>query len=413
MIVRQRFLGRQITAYGLLVFGVCLGAVAGEAAEFIVTDQANGRVVALDATTGAVTRTLVSGLIQPSAISWGPAAPGDDFTPLFVTDLVAGTVIKINPATGANSVFVSGIDKPGSVHFDDATDTLFVGEFGDFQTFSFGDEIFSYSATGTLIPSQTINAFPTGHSGLTSDSQGNLYVSGFATDGFASGHVLKYSSPSQPNPLSPLGIFAPATQPSPLLQGAAGLAFDTAGNLFVAGLISGNPADGALVKFTVTDGVVTGEETFDADIAFPSGMTVLPDGSLVVTSLGGATSPGTLYKYNTTTGDRVDLLAGGLVGNFDGDADVDGDDLAAWKTAFTAGEDSADADGDGDSDGDDFLAWQRGVGSVATAFSPSGVVYYEPVGAGVSGSVPEPSAGLMAAMGILAVGRRWRLRRTV
>jgi hypothetical protein len=135
-------------------------------------------------------------------------------------------------------------------------------------------------------------------------------------------------------------------------------------------------------------------------------MTVLPDGSLVVTSLGAGTSPGTLYKYNTTTGDRVDLLAGGLTGNFDGDADVDGDDLAAWKTAFINSDGSADADGDGDSDGDDFLAWQRGLGGVAAAFSPSGVVYYDAAGVGV---VPEPSAGLIAVLGMLAVGR-WRRR---
>ncbi|WP_197530397.1 GH25 family lysozyme [Bythopirellula polymerisocia] len=45
-------------------------------------------------------------------------------------------------------------------------------------------------------------------------------------------------------------------------------------------------------------------------------------------------------------------------GDFDGDGDVDGNDLTEWQAAYgnTAG---ADADQDGDSDGQDFLTWQR------------------------------------------------------
>jgi hypothetical protein len=130
-------------------------------------------------------------------------------------------------------------------------------------------------------------------------------------------------------------------------------------------------------------------------------MTLLPDGSLVVTSLGGGTSPGTLYRYDTETGDREDLLAPLFSGNFDLDANVDGDDLLVWGDAF--GDDpSADADGDGDSDGSDFLAWQRGLGGPVT-FSPSGVVYYEPVLPNAAG-IPEPSAGELALVAIAAGG---------
>ncbi|TWU29573.1 hypothetical protein [Bythopirellula polymerisocia] len=45
-------------------------------------------------------------------------------------------------------------------------------------------------------------------------------------------------------------------------------------------------------------------------------------------------------------------------GDFDGDHDIDADDLGDWQTHF--GIDSgADANGDGDTDGADFLAWQR------------------------------------------------------
>jgi fibronectin-binding autotransporter adhesin len=62
-----------------------------------------------------------------------------------------------------------------------------------------------------------------------------------------------------------------------------------------------------------------------------------------------------------------------LTADFDGDGDVDGDDLAEWRNDFGAGNGS-DADGDNDSDGHDFLAWQRQLGSVpavaATAVVP-------------------------------------------
>lgn len=79
-----------------------------------------------------------------------------------------------------------------------------------------------------------------------------------------------------------------------------------------------------------------------------------------------------------------------ISGDFDGDNDVDGDDLTIWESAYAVN-DSGDADGDGDSDGDDFLIWQRnygaGVLSAATA-------------------VPEPGAGLLAMIGLVLAARR-------
>lgn len=53
--------------------------------------------------------------------------------------------------------------------------------------------------------------------------------------------------------------------------------------------------------------------------------------------------------------------------DFDGDSDVDSEDLDEWQAAYGLTTD-ADADGDGDSDGADFLAWQRkytGAGTLA------------------------------------------------
>jgi glucose/arabinose dehydrogenase len=88
-------------------------------------------------------------------------------------------------------------------------------------------------------------------------------------------------------------------------------------------------------------------------------------------------------------------------GDFDADADVDENDLAAWTASFgmtnnvlTA---NGDADGDADVDGADFLAWQRNLG-----WSPLNVT--PPTAA-----VPEPAGiAMMAASAITLVAARRR-----
>lgn len=96
--------------------------------------------------------------------------------------------------------------------------------------------------------------------------------------------------------------------------------------------------------------------------------------------------------------DNVSLVAGSplLPADFDGDGDVDSEDLARWEGDFGANGNS-DADGDLDSDGADFLVWQQ-------QFS-NGV---PPIAA--SQTVPESSTvvllGGLAAVSILARCRR-------
>jgi hypothetical protein len=79
-------------------------------------------------------------------------------------------------------------------------------------------------------------------------------------------------------------------------------------------------------------------------------------------------------------------------GDFDGDGQVDGDDLLAWHNAFGASAEG-DADGDGDSDGQDFLAWQ---GNLGRGVAPA------------PGAVPEPCSAwlILAALACLLSGRR-------
>lgn len=94
----------------------------------------------------------------------------------------------------------------------------------------------------------------------------------------------------------------------------------------------------------------------------------------------------------------INILAGNsaLPGDFDGDSDVDGDDLPLWEAGYgtepgaTPGD--GDADADGDVDGLDFLTWQR-VASGGTAATPA------------VNAIPEPSSlllvtGLLAGLGL-------------
>lgn len=65
-----------------------------------------------------------------------------------------------------------------------------------------------------------------------------------------------------------------------------------------------------------------------------------------------------------------------LVGDFDLDDDVDGEDLIVWEQTYSTTQENGylpgDADGDQDVDGSDFLSWQRNIG-FATSLAASSV----------------------------------------
>ena len=80
-------------------------------------------------------------------------------------------------------------------------------------------------------------------------------------------------------------------------------------------------------------------------------------------------------------------------GDFTGDGEVDGEDLAVWREFFGATDAHAgmgDANGDRIVDGADFLTWQRQL------TGPGAVVTQSPV--------PEPSAAALASLGVVCSG---------
>ncbi|MBA3484071.1 MAG: hypothetical protein H0T51_19880 [Pirellulales bacterium] len=404
--IQREFLGQRIIASALLACGVLLGmASTSSADEYWVSDRATGRVLALDATSGAFLRVIAStGLHQPTNLTKGP----DGF--LYVSDigpLALAPIVRIDPSNGNATAFPATLPPlfgAGGIISDNQS--IFVSEIGQFN----GDEVYEFLPAGGA-PLNVIGTGSTasGRTGMAFDSAGDLYVSSFGEGAGFSGSVLKHDGGSGFTTFAS-GVAA-GSQP---LSGANGLAFDSAGDLYVAGLFSQN-----VIKYPVTDGVSGEGVQFGANLPYPSGLLVHSDGgreSLLITSLGndnlldpiypGMIFPGAVYRYNLATGTAINFL----VADFDRDLVVDADDLTVWRSSFGGGA-AADADGDGDSDGADFLLWQQNLGNqgVLGDFQPTGIILH--VTNPSPAAVPEPAAAAMAALAACVLAGAGRLRR--
>lgn len=95
--------------------------------------------------------------------------------------------------------------------------------------------------------------------------------------------------------------------------------------------------------------------------------------------------------------------ASGPSGDYDGDGDVDKDDLAVWKTQFGVASippsPNADGDGNGVIDGRDFLLWQRTFGQTPAL--------------GATTAVPEPSVAALAFTACASIAATRASRREV
>jgi hypothetical protein len=374
----------------LLACSAALGvlfAVSAKAGgdELLVSDRAANRILAFDPESGALVRVVSTSALldEPTGITVGPGGF------IYVSNSQTN-ILKIDPQTGEATEFASGLIGPGGIAYDATTNSIFVSEIGQFD----GNRVFQYDATGALLQTIGAGSSMTGRTGVAIHN-GELYVSNFNVQGV--GSVLKHDGAGGLVEFAS-GIGAGGT---PMLFGPNGLAFDGDGQLHVAGLFGQN-----ILKYPVTGGVAGTGAPLGMNVPYPSGLLVLEDDgreSLLITSLGNNNPndqiygsflfPGAIFKYDVETGAATNFL----VGDFDRDMMVDGDDLGVWRTAF-GGAASGDADGDGDSDGTDFLAWQRSLGNqgVSGAFQPTGITLYSPEPA--AASVPEPATGVSCAI---------------
>jgi hypothetical protein len=104
--------------------------------------------------------------------------------------------------------------------------------------------------------------------------------------------------------------------------------------------------------------------------------------------------------WATSQLDSIGLLSVTFAADFDEDGDVDGDDLANWKSGYGAANLAThvqgDANGDRNVDGADFLLWQRQFGSA------SAVAAAQPA----AGAVPEPSGAALVLIAAGLIARR-------
>jgi PEP-CTERM motif-containing protein len=385
----------------LMVALACTGGVSlpsASAAELLVADQVMNRILAFDATTGAFSRVLVdSGLDQPTALVMGGGF-------LYVANLQLGNVLKVDPISGAITPHVSGIvTGPSGLAYDTATDTLLVSELSSESVQFQGERIFRYTSAGELVQTIGVGTGATGRAGMAFDTAGNLYASSFGQGDFFSGSVLKFDGS---NNFTALGTYASGNG----LTGANGLAFDGADNLYVAGLLSQS-----VVKYPPGGEPDSGTQFGDI-VAYPSGVLLAADGNLLVTSLGNDNPnspfypnflfPGSVIKVDIESGETmgdgpfIGALGEELQGDFVEDELVDSLDLAAWQTAFGVAR-----------NGTDFLTWQLNFGNLGD-FQPTSIVLYD--GTPITATpIPEPSTIWLALLGMgYHCARRFRIRRT-
>jgi autotransporter-associated beta strand protein len=117
------------------------------------------------------------------------------------------------------------------------------------------------------------------------------------------------------------------------------------------------------------------------------------DGVMQPAGIWGPSGSGAQYTSSLITGTgvlQVMTAPISIAGDFDGDGDVDGNDLLVWQDSYRNGTDG-DADNDGDTDGRDFLIWQQN-------YTGPGTLSAESI------SVPEPSTLALALLTFTAVG---------
>jgi sugar lactone lactonase YvrE len=410
----------RITAIsGVALTIASLVSPAAGGAELLVADQAGNRIIALDEATGQFLRVVTeTGLDLPSSLTFGPGGY------LYATNFGAyagpgskASVVRIDVTTGVTTDFITDVAGPGAVAYDpvNSPDSLFVSKLANFtQTGAdfTGNEVYQYDAASEGSPTLTrtigSGSPATGRSGIAFDAAGNLYVTEFGF--FGVGSILKYDAQNDFAPLGayangagaviegPPGAFIPSTA-----GGLNGLVF-SGDDLFAAALTGT-----AVIKFTPDGDEIFAVQATGKPIAYPSGLALAGDGSILVTSLGnnnasdpfypGQLFPGTVLRYHPETDAVTPLLSG----DANRDNIVDGDDLAVMMAAFGV-DAGGDFDGDRDTDGDDFLIWQRSFGNQsagAASFLPTGVVRYEPPAA--VAAVPEPATIALAALGTIAV----------
>lgn len=146
----------------------------------------------------------------------------------------------------------------------------------------------------------------------------------------------------------------------------------------------------------------TGDGFLEGTINLVEEFGALPDQLYLAVGLfqsqdGGALISSSQVPVTANTDGNIDAdefillqLVSSYAADFDGDGDVDSEDLSVWRAAYGIN-DLGDTDGDGDSDGTDFLEWQLEYGNGVSGLSS------------VATKVPEPTSALLLVLSFLCL----------
>ncbi len=323
-------------------------ALDGESSDFL------GRSVAIN---GGL--TLAGALLEDAngadagAAYLFDTATGAQIHKLLPTDGVAGDLLGNSSGLSGNVAIVgahfndaNGIHKSGAAYlFDTATGLqtakLTASDGGAFDFF--GDSVaIDGNVAIVSAPLHAANGVDSGAAYLFDVTTGNQIAKLLPNDG------------------SPDDIFGEsvAIQGGVAIVGAMG--DDRNGGMYAGSAYLFDVATGVqLAKLQASDGAINSK--FGAAVGISGNIAIV--GSAGDDDLG--TSSGAAYLFEVP-----------VLGDFDGDRDVDLVDLTVWQSSFGLGA-GADTDSDGDTDGNDFLLWQqRFAGSPA----PGNVAVPEPNG---------------------------------
>ncbi len=417
-----------------IVFSILSSLASGQ---LLVGDRATNQITQYDSLTGEFQGILVSGdqavnggLAGPSAMTIGPN------NELFVASL-GGSVLRYDVETGDFlGTFVDGLQfvGPSGLAYNAEQDELLVSTLGNFDS----DVILRYRAsTGEFLSNVGEGTGMSGRTALGYGPDGDLYASSFANGEFFTGAVLRFDGES----LAPEGSFAL----EPFLSGASGFQFrpaegDGAYQLDLVGLFSSNVARFNLETIDGELAVESQSLLISEGLVFPSDITDLGDGTLIVTNIGnddpamGALVSGSIGRFDVASGDFIDtFIASGGEGNItqpssilllssssdevncsdgidaknsmlaelnliDGDFDADGEvgftDFLLLSKSFGLEADytSGDIDCNGTVEFADFLAFSNNFGQTSAA----------------AASVPEPDSISLLLLGMLVLRRKRR-----
>jgi sugar lactone lactonase YvrE len=198
---------------------------------------------------------------------------------LFLANEGLNIIEEINSSGGEMGPFASsGLSSPVGLAFDSAG-SLYVGNNGNSTIVKFTSMGGVLSSNGTVFTSSNLG----GPEGMAFDSAGNLYV---AND---NGNIVKFTSTG--------GVLSSSgTVIANVGSGAGGLAFDANGNLYVA-IESGYGSNASIEKFTLSGGVWTSAGAFGNSaslLSFPLGLAFDSAGNLYVGDQGNSD----IVKFN-------------------------------------------------------------------------------------------------------------------